>query len=448
MKSSKSLRADAKRIWTSALHAVAPEAAVRRAVRRKGSRLQVGDRVFALTGGRRVWVIGAGKAAAPMAQELERILGRHFSGGLIATKYGHSLPGGRIVQLEAGHPLPDANGIAAAAKTVEFLRSNVASGDVVFCVVSGGGSAILPAPAEGISLQDKLTCTELLIRGGATIHEINAIRKHLSRLKGGGLARLLPKTTVVSLIISDVVGDSLDTIASGPLVPDTTTFGDCSEILTRLGLIDRVPASVRHRIEEGAAGRIPETPKPGDPAFRGKVNIIVASGDLACRAAAREAKRLGYRPLVLSSRLEGDTAECAGFHASIGREIALTGQPVRPPACVISGGETTVRVTGSGKGGRNQEFILHCVRPLAAFELPCLAASVGTDGTDGPTDAAGACADNTSYSRSLEKDDDLLTRSIRENDSYNFFGALGDLVITGPTRTNVMDLRLLLVGTR
>jgi hydroxypyruvate reductase len=296
-----------------------------------------------------------------------------------------------------------------------------------------------------MSLADKLECTHLLLRGGATIHEINAVRKHLSRLKGGGLARLLPRNRVVSLILSDVVGDSLDTIASGPLVPDPTTFADCRELLARLRLLDRMPQAVRRRIEDGAGGRIPETPKPGDAAFRGKLNVVVGSSAFACSAAAREAKKLGYRPLVLSSRLEGDTAEVARFHMSIAGEIAREARPVKRPACILSGGETTVRVTGSGKGGRNQEFVLHCVRPLASIEAPCLAASVGTDATDGPTDAAGALADNTSLARSLKYGAGFLEGSLLANDSYTFFSRIGDLVITGPTRTNVMDLRMVLI---
>jgi glycerate 2-kinase len=439
------LRGDAARIWGAALRAVDPVAAVRRCFRRRGHEVEAGGKRFVLSPSDRVWVIGAGKAAAPMARALETILGRRLSGGIVVTKYGHTLPPGRVTQLEAGHPLPDENGIAGSDAIEGFIRNNVSPRDLVCCVLSGGGSALLPAPAPGISLADKLQCTSLLLRGGATIHEINAVRKHLSRLKGGGLARLLPGNRVVSLILSDVVGDSLDTIASGPLVPDPTTFEHCREVLSRLRLLDRMPERVRRRIEEGADGKIPETPKPGDAAFRGKHNVIVGSSAIACTAAAREARRLGYRPLVLSSRLEGDTAEAARFHMSVADEIAREGRPLKAPACIVSGGETTVHVIGSGKGGRNQEFVLHCVRPLASVGAPCLAASVGTDGTDGPTDAAGALADNSSLARSLKRGAGFLESSMADNDSYTFFDRLGDLVITGPTRTNVMDLRIVLI---
>jgi hydroxypyruvate reductase len=260
------------------------------------------------------------------------------------------------------------------------------------------------------------------------------------------MARLLAGTPVVSLILSDVVGDDLDTIASGPLAPDRSTFADCRLVLERLGLWKRVPVRVRRRIEQGMSGCVDETPKPGDPAFRNKTSVVIGSNALACAAAAREARSVGYRPLLLTSRLEGDTGEAAGFHLAIAREILAVGKPVRPPACIISGGETTVRVAGSGRGGRNQEFALRAVRPLSRIESPCLVASLGTDGTDGPTDAAGAIADISSLARSMKIGTGFLEECVRENNSYEFFRRLGDLIVTGPTRTNVMDLHLILIG--
>jgi hydroxypyruvate reductase len=442
----KNLRRDAERIWSAALQAVDPEAAVRRAVRLRGDVLHAGSRSFDLSRVRKVWAIGAGKAAAPMALALEQRLGPRLEGGLLVTKYGHSLPLGRVRMLESGHPLPDANGIAAAGELLRFITTEVRPRDLVFCLLSGGGSALLPAPAADLTLEDKLVTTDLLLRAGATIHEMNAVRKHLSSLKGGGMARLLAGTPVVSLILSDVVGDDLDTIASGPLSPDRSTFVDCRQLLDRLGVWRRVPARVRTRIQNGAAGNLDETPKPGDPAFRHKTSIVVGSNTLACQAAAREARKAGYRPLVLTSRLEGDTGEAARFHMAVAREIEAAGAPVARPACVISGGETTVRVRGNGRGGRNQEFVLQAVRALARMESPCLVASLGTDGTDGPTDAAGAVADNSSLARSLKHSPTFLDDCLRNNDSYEFFRRLGDLVMTGPTRTNVMDLHLILLG--
>jgi glycerate 2-kinase len=442
----KDLRCDAARIWTAALRAVDPELAVRRVVHLRGRTLRAGERVFDLSRIRNIWAVGAGKAAAPMARALEQRLGRRLSGGLLVTKHGHSLPLKRVRLLEAGHPLPDASGIAAVGDLLHLLANNVGPRDLVFCLLSGGGSALLPAPVAGLTLEDKLATTDLLLRAGATIHEMNAVRKHLSSLKGGGMARLLAGTPVVSLILSDVVGDDLDTIASGPLAPDRSTFADCREVLDRLGLWKRVPVRVRRRIEQGMSGCVDETPKPGDPVFRNKTNIIVGSNSLACAAAAREARHAGYRPLLLTSRLEGDTGEATRFHLAVAREILAAGEPVGPPACIISGGETTVRVAGRGRGGRNQEFVLQAVRPLSRIEAPCLVASLGTDGTDGPTDAAGAMADISSFARSLKIGTGFLDECLRENNSYEFFRRLGDLIVTGPTRTNVMDLHLVLIG--
>jgi hydroxypyruvate reductase len=446
VKSGQALRADAARVWTAALGAVAPEPAVRKFVRRRGPVLRIGRCRFDLDRVRKLWVLGAGKAAAPMGQAVEKILGRYVAGGILVTKYGHSLPLKRLEVLEAGHPLPDSNSLASGARIISLAKDRIESGDLVLCLLSGGASALMVSPAPGITLEDTLACTRLLLNGGADIHELNAVRKHLSRIKGGGLARLLSPARVVSLILSDVVGDDVGTIASGPTSSDPTTFGDCLEIFQRLGLSGRIPPRVRRRLELGAAGRIEETPKEGDPVFRGSKTFIVGNSASACTAAAAAARRLGYGTLVLTSRLEGDTAEAARLHMSLAGEVVFERRPLRRPACIISGGETTVRVAGSGKGGRNQEFALHCVRPLARLPAPCVVASLGTDGTDGPTEAAGAVADNTTLARSMRFGADFLGESLRENDSYTFFRRLGDLIITGPTRTNVMDLHLVMVG--
>ena len=446
MKSQRLLRSDAASIWSEALRAVDPEAAVVQHVKRKGHELRVAGKLYDLRKVRKIWALGAGKAAAPMASALEKVLGRHLAGGILVTKYGHGLPMKVLELLQAGHPLPDANGVTAGLRIRHLAESQIEPGDMVFCLLSGGGSALLVAPAPEISLEDKLCCTQLLLSSGATIHEINAIRKHLSTLKGGQLARLLGRVPVVSLILSDVVGDDLDTIASGPLVPDRSTFRDCQEILERLRIAHKVPASVRRRIDEGAKGRIPETPKPGDPIFRNKQNVIVANNSTACAAAARKARRMGYHAMVLTSRLEGDTGECARVHMAIVQEIVLEGRPLKRPACLLSGGETTVQILGKGKGGRNQEFALHCARPLAVLPAPCVVACLGTDGTDGPTDAAGAFSDNSTLTRALKFGPGFLKESLENNDSYRFFQRLGDLIITGPTRTNVMDLHIILIG--
>jgi hydroxypyruvate reductase len=329
---------------------------------------------------------------------------------------------------------------------ISLATGRIRAEDLVFCVLSGGASSLLVSPAPGITLGDKLACTQLLLNGGADIYELNAVRKHLSRIKGGGLARLLAQTKVMCLILSDVVGDDVGTIASGPLAPDATSYGDCIEIFQRLKLFDHIPEAVRKRLEVGAAGRIAETPKQGDPVFRRVVSFLVGSSAQLCAAAARTAKELGYRTLILTSRLEGDNEAAARFHMSVAGEIVFQNRPLRRPCCIITGGETTIRVAGTGKGGRNQEFALHCVRQLASLPAPCVVASLGTDGTDGPTDAAGAMADNTTLSRSSKFGARFLKESIENNDSYRFFKRLGDLIITGPTRTNVMDLHIVLMG--
>jgi glycerate 2-kinase len=446
VKSQRVLRTDATNIWRAALRAVDPAAAIRKIVQRKGSCLQVGRNPFEISGLRNLWILGAGKAAASMGKAMESILGRSLTGGVVVTKNGHGLPLKKVEVIEAAHPLPDATSLAAANRMIHLIKSRIEPDDFALCLLSGGASSLLVSPAQGIALEDKLICTKILQNSGVSIYELNAVRKHLSDIKGGGLARLLAPVRTMTLILSDVVGDDLGTIASGPMSPDPTTYGDCVAVLRKYRLWDRMPASVKQRLELGAAGHIPETPKKGDPIFQNTETLIVANNARACTAAAQAAKRLGYHVLVLTSQLEGDNGEAARLHMSLANEIVFQGRPLRRPACIISGGETTVKVTGQGKGGRNQEFVLNCVRPLASLPAPCLVASLGTDGTDGPTDAAGAIAENTTLIRSMKFGAQFLEYSIINNYSHNFFKRLGDLIVTGPTRTNVMDLHIILVG--
>jgi hydroxypyruvate reductase len=445
LKSQRTLRSEANRIWSAALQAVDSESAVRKFVKRRGRILSVNGERYDLGKFRKVWVLGAGKAAAPMGQAIEKVLGDYLSCGFLATKYGHRLPLNTIEIAEAGHPLPDANSVAAADRILT-LANQVAPNDLVFCLLSGGASALAVAPAEGIDLESKLECTRLLLNSGASISELNAVRKHLSNLKGGKLARILAPARIICLILSDVVGDDIGTIASGPLAPDPTTYADCIEILRRLNILEKMPATVKKRFKLGASGLLDETPKENGKALKKIQTVIVGSNALACSAAVREAKRLGYHTIALTSQLEGDNAEAARLHMSIVNEIVFQARPLRRPACIISGGETTVRISGNGKGGRNQEFALHCVRQLAHLPAPCLAVSLGTDGTDGPTDAAGALADNSTLARSMKYGADFLKQCLQDNNSYFFFDRLGDLIFTGPTRTNVMDLHIFLVG--
>jgi hydroxypyruvate reductase len=379
----------------------------------------------------RLVVVGAGKAAASLARALEESLGERISSGRIVVKHGHGLPLERIVVEEGGHPLPDAAGLAGTRRLIGDLR-DMRSGDRVFFLLTGGASALLVAPAEGLTLDDKIETTRLLLGCGATIQEMNTLRKHLSGVKGGRLLERLVPAQAMALIISDVVGDDLASIGSGPTVPDPTTYADCREILDRYGLTQKVPPKVIERITEGVEGRRSETPKPGDSVFDQSKHLILASNRNSVDAAITRAKALGYKPEVFAYDMEGSTHERARAFCS--RLVEMTGRRV----ALLAGGETTLEVKGSGMGGRNQEFAL-----VAAHELEGedgrVVLSAGTDGTDGPTDAAGAFADGTTLARSRGRGLDPRAY-LENNDSYNLFDKLGDLLKTGPTGTNVMDL--------
>jgi len=426
------------------LAAVEPEAAVKKFLWLEGEDLVVADTLrIPLREVDRIFVVGAGKGTAPMVKAVEAILGNRIDRGVICVKYGHGLPLKRIKVLEGGHPVPDASGQAAAQQIMD-VALEADSRDLIISCISGGGSALLPAPVKGITLADKQELTSSLLACGATIHEINALRKHLSLTKGGNLMKLAYPARVINLMLSDVVGDDMDTIASGPFVPDASTYGQTLEILKRYDLVNRIPEHVVEHLRSGLAGLVPETPKRGDEIFDRVVNVIVGSNIQSLAAGREEAGKLGYNAMILSSSIEGDTAEAARTHAAIAREIRVTGNPVAAPACILSGGETTVKVVGNGKGGRNQEFALNLVH--AASEIPdSLFASIGTDGTDGPTDAAGAVVDSRALARARDLGLDPVEFG-RNSDSYHFFEQLGDLIVTGPTRTNVMDVRICLVG--
>jgi len=417
-------KAEARRIFEAGLRAVDPQKGIKKFLTVEGNALRIGEQELNLESFRSIWVIGAGKGSALMAQGAEEILGDRISGGIVIVKYGYVAPLGRLRLVEAGHPTPDENGRRATQELVDLV-AQLSSRDLVILVLSGGGSALLPMPAAGISLAEKMMATNLLLKSGAPIHEINAVRKHLSQVKGGQLVRLAHPATLVSLILSDVVGDPLDVIASGPTVGDPSTFQDCAEILNRYDLWEEMPASVSSHLRAGVEGRVPETPKPGDPMFRQTYSVLVGTNLLALEAAAAEAQKLGYTSLILSSMIEGDTAQAARFHTAIAREIVNSGHPLSRPACLISGGETTVVVRGKGKGGRNQEFALVAALYLAGVESVCLLAG-GTDGTDGPTDAAGAIADGATVARALAQKLDP-TAFLDNNDSYNFFKVLDEL---------------------
>ncbi len=443
MNANQKLRKDALAIFRAALKAADPVNAVLAHFRLDCGTLIAGGRRYRLADFRNVYVIGAGKASAAMAQAVERVLGRRIAGGLVNVKYGHVAKLKRVELNECGHPVPDEAGVSGAS-AIAGIAQSAGEGDLVIAVISGGASALTPAPAPPITLEEKQATTRLLLASGANIHEMNAVRKHISTIKGGQLARLAAPATVIALLLSDVIGDDLDTIGSGPTAPDASTFDGARAILEKYGITGQVPESVRTRIEAGCRGDIEETPKPGDPLFERVQNIVVGSCRLAVDAAARCARDLGYRTLVLSTTIEGETREVARVHAAIAREIRDWGRPLKPPACLISGGETTVTIHGDGLGGRNQEFVLAAALDIAGWPATVVL-SAGTDGTDGPTDAAGAIADGETIGRAERAGIDAKNLLAR-NDSYHFFEPLGDLIKTGPTNTNVMDVRVILVG--
>ncbi len=436
------LRDDALAIFRAAIDAANAEQAVRKRVSLEGEYLHIDSLRIPVFP--RIFVIAVGKAAPQMAAALEAILGSKLTGGIVLTKHGHTgeLPG-KLRVIEAGHPIPDEASVRASRAVTELLGDLTAK-DLLIVAISGGASALLCAPVEGVSLPAKQQTTDMLLRAGADIFELNAVRKHLSRLKGGNLAALAYPAAVVSLLLSDVVGDPLDVIGSGPTAPDSSTFSQAIEVLKTRGIFDRVPQEVREHLERGARGETDETPKPGNKIFNDVHNVVVCSNRIALEAAASEAKGKGYRTVILSSRIQGEARNAAQFHAEILLEAAASGNPVNLPACILSGGETTVTVRGNGKGGRNQEFALALAPHLAGMpEVLCLCA--GTDGTDGPTDAAGAIVTGETLWRAEQMGLDVQDYLAR-NDSYRFFYALGDLVNTGPTGTNVMDINILLAG--
>ena len=426
----------------AALAAVEPGEAVRRALQREGDRLIVGGRTVDLARFRRVWVVGAGKASAPMAAAVEEVLGDRVSGGHVTVKYGYTAPTTRVTLHEAGHPVPDEAGLAGSRAIVDLLR-DTREDDLVIAVFSGGGSALMTLPVDGIALADMQALTEALLRSGAPIGTLNTVRKHLSQVKGGQLARHASPATLITLIVSVVVGNPLDVIASGPTVPDPTTAADARAALEQFGVWAPAPESIRRHLEAVMAGQGAETPKPGDPIFERVQNVIIADNARAAEAARDRAEALGLHAAIATTFLEGEAREVAVALASIGKEIAAHNRPIVRPACVLFGGETTVTVRGAGKGGRNQELALAAALALAGTRDISLA-SLATDGTDGPTDAAGGLVDGETVERAAAQGRSARA-ALDDNDAYPLLAAAGDLLVTGPTNTNVNDLIALFV---
>jgi glycerate 2-kinase len=437
----------AKAIFSKALTAVDPSNILKDRIRIQRDRLSIkmegdSEKVFDLDAFDKIFVVGSGKASSAMAQAIEEIFGDRLTKGVITTKYGHLLPLKKIKIIEAGHPIPDQKGYEGA-KRIQRLLKESGPKDLVIFLLSGGGSALLPFPAGHIDLKEKQEVTQLLLDCGADIKEINTIRKHISMIKGGWLAKWAYPSTVIGFILSDVVGDQLDVIGSGPTVPDHSTFEEAWEILKKYDLLKEISLSIQKHLQSGKEGKVEETPKPGEVVFEKVYNSLIGSNILALLEAKKEAESLGLNTVILSSSIEGETREAARFHTAVAKEVISSGNPIPRPACILSGGETTVTIKGNGLGGRNQEFVLAGALEINGIEKMVIL-SGGTDGSDGPTDATGALADHTTVQRA--KTMGLNPKVYLENnDAYSFFKKLGDLLITGPTHTNVMDVRVLLV---
>lgn len=433
-------------IFRASLKASDPETSIINLLKVKDQKILVDDfkggvpRTYDLKETKRVFVVGFGKASSPMAKAIERVLGEKIDKGIVITKKGCLEKLSRIDLIEAAHPVPDKHGFQGTERIVKLLEG-AEEKDLVICLISGGGSSLLVAPCKGITLEEKQKLTELLLKSGAAIEEMNAVRKHISRVKGGRLAQKAFPAEMLSLILSDVVGDKLDSIASGPTAPDNSTFSDCIEILKKYGVFEKIPRSIIKHLREN--GKENETPKPGDPFFGNVKNVIVGSNFLALKAAEKKARELGFNALFLSHTVTGDTTRVAMEQSRLAERIKKKGEPISPPACVISGGETTVQVKGCGLGGRNQEFALVSAIQIDGLE-DTLILSINTDGTDGPTDAAGAFCDGKTIQKA-KKLNLNPKKYLENNDSYNFFRRIGGLIKTGPTKTNVMDIHLILV---
>lgn len=441
---------DLKNIYRDAVREVDPAGLILSRVRKEGRTLvltgQGADWTKDLSLYRQVMVLGIGKASARMASAMESILGEDLASGFVITKYGHGLDLRKVKILEAGHPVPDENSLEGARILTDMARA-ADEHTLIINLISGGGSSLFCLPADGISLDQKRRTTQALLASGAGIDEVNCVRKHLSRVKGGGLAQIAYPAGLINLILSDVIGDRIDTIASGITAPDPTTFQDALSIVHQYGLAERLPEPVIDRLVRGAQGEVAETPKAGNPIFLNSVHVILGSNSLACDAAREAAQKLGYDARILSTALSGEAAEAGKCFAQLARAMNAEKSPAANPAVWIGGGETTVTLRGKGKGGRNQEMALafalelHRILPDSSniFFL-----SAGTDGSDGPTDAAGALVTPALMEKMKTISPEAASR-LQDNDSYAFFEKQGGLFRTGPTYTNVCDIQILAV---
>ena len=434
------MRLVAEQIFREGIEKVLPGSLISGFIELKDNHLRIGKKHFISNSINNIFVIGAGKASAGMGFEVEKVLGHKINEGHIVVKYGHSCKLEHIEVTEAGHPVPDSRGFKAAEEILKIARK-AGPDDLVICLLSGGGSALLPDFPEGSSEAEMMIVSELLVNCGASISEINTVRKHLSNIKGGHLARAVYPATLINIIISDVPGDPLDVIASGPATPDPTTFRQALDVLEKYNLTASVPDQVIKYLVRGIEGEVPETPKPGDPVFEKVSNIIVGNNKLALEGARQKSLEFNINPLIIDDQLQGDVTTVAVD--IVERALSYNNNKKIKPVCLLFGGETTVAMTGTGKGGRNQHLALLCASLLKnhpGITILC----AGTDGNDGPTDAAGAVVDSTTFITAMSKKIDPVTY-LREFDSYHFFKKVGGQIVTGPTMTNVMDLIIVIV---
>jgi len=432
----------ALRCLEHALNVADPKQLMKSKLLLKNSALKVNRHSFDLKKFKNVYVVGGGKASGSMAEALEQILGNRITSGVVNVPHGSKNKTSIIELHSASHPVPDDAGVQGTRRMLE-IADKAENNDLVICLISGGGSSLMPLPRGNIPLADKRKITNDLLKSGATINEINTVRKHISDFKGGWLAKKAYPATILNLILSDVVGDPLDFIASGPTVPDSTTFSDAVDVLRKHSLWSKAPASIRKVLSDGAKGLIPETPKADDQSFKKVYNVVVGNNRSSSLAACEELKSEGLNTLLLTATLEGEARHVGIMLGSIAREVSASGNPVPKPAGIVAGGETTVTVTGKGRGGRNQEIPLAAALKVKGLD-GAVVASLSTDGIDGPTDAAGAIADGKTVDRAFKMG---LTpeRFLAENDSYHLFQKLGDLIFTGPTGTNVNDISAIVV---
>lgn len=430
-----------EQIFLAGVESVMPQQIIKSQVVVKDNHLFIGDVKINLKVFKNIYVVGAGKASAMMAVEIENILGNRITSGHVVVKYHHRKELKSIEVTEAGHPFPDDNGYAATKRILEITR-RATKNDLVICLLSGGGSALLADWPPGSTINDLISLNHLLLNSGADIKDINTVRKHVSKVKGGQLAKAVYPAKLVTLILSDVIGDPLDSIASGPTVPDSTTFGEAISVLKKFHLHPRIPDALADYLKRGSEGILPETPKPGDRIFKNTHNFIIGSNRIALEACRRKATEEGLNTFIITSELEGDSIEAANKITDTSLSFQKD-KKIKKPCCLLFGGETTIKITGFGIGGRNQHIALYAAL-LLKDQKGITLLSAGTDGNDGPTDVAGAVVDVRTFEEAAKKDLGI-EKYLNNFDSFHFFQKAGGQVITGPTMTNVMDIIVVIV---